>query len=328
MIFYNIQHFGDWTWTPWLLRMLADPGNQVLLTYDGSEEDVARVAADVTRDAPALKRLDVERSLPVRWCGPSQVTMQIEALRRALRRDGWEFFVNLSGTCTPLRSQAEIRRTFLDARAEGLNAHITAFAARRPVVLPEEDPEAPVETRKRKRLVLRGNARLLDQFGEPGFFPQGNAHNRVFIRCGEPAEDRRVLEIARPDDDDIAFRQAYFAEFQHYCGRAWYTLHRSVCEALVAFFDSPRFADTERAFLTCFEPDESFLPTILLNGMCVPAEQVSLQNFRTHKGAQRKLDDQTFRDHLVDTPALFSRKVVHARAEDLRAFLEDRVAAR
>lgn len=326
MIFYNIQHFGDWTWLPWQLRMLSDPDNQVLLTYDGSEEDVARVAADVTRDAPAFRRLDVERSLQVRWCGPSQVEMQIEAMRRALLRDGWEFFVNLSGTCTPLRSQAEIRRRFLDARADGLNAHVFSFPARKPLVLPEEDPAAPVETRALKRLSLRGNARLLDQFVTPEFLPQANAQNRVFLRCAEPPEDRRLLEIARPDDEDLAFRRAYFSEYQHYCGRAWYTLHRSVCEALVAFFDSPRYADTERVFLTCFEPDESFLPTILMNGMCVPVEQVSRQNFRTNNGAQRPLDDVTFPGHLADPAALFSRKVIHARADALREFIEGCVA--
>ena len=92
MIFYNIQHFGDGTWLPWLLRTLSGPDNQVLITYDGSAEAMAGIAADVTRDAPALKRLEVERSLPIRWCGPSQAQMQIEALRRALKRDGWEFF--------------------------------------------------------------------------------------------------------------------------------------------------------------------------------------------------------------------------------------------
>ena len=69
------------------------------------------------------------------------------------------------------------------------------------------------------------------------YFPLNNPSNRVFTLCREPKDDRRVLQVARPSDAEIAFRRAYFDAHQHYCGRAWYILHRSVCEALVRFFE-------------------------------------------------------------------------------------------
>lgn len=325
MIFYNIQHFGDWTWLPWLLRMLAHPENQALITYDGPDADVEQVARHVTQNAPELKQIDVERSVPVRWCGPSQVAMQIDALRRALRRDGWEFFINLSGTCAPLCSQVDIRARLSQALIERHTAHISAFPVRKPVMLPEERPDAPVEIRKMRRLLLRGNAGLLEHFTDPSFFPISKPANRVFTLCREPEEDDRLLEVARPGVEDIAFRRAYFAENEHYCGRAWYVLHRSACEAILRFVDSPAFADSARVFMTCFEPDESFLPTLLMNGMCLPREQISKGNFRTFGGEPRQLDDQSFPSILANAPGFFTRKLRHGNATELRAFIEARV---
>ena len=185
---------------------------------------------------------------------------------------------------------------------------------------------APIETRRRKRLVLRGNAGLLDQFDDPAFFPVSNPVNRLFTLCHEPEDDPRVLAVSAPDDEDIAFRRAFFAEQPHYCGRAWYILHRSVCEALVAHFDSPAFEDDARVFLGAFEPDESFLPTLLMSGRHVPVDRVSIGNFRTYGGGPRLLTDASYRGHLAATPAFFTRKVLHEDAAELRAFGEARIA--
>lgn len=325
MILYNIQHFGNADWLPWLLRMLQHPDNSFLITYDGPQAQVRQLAARLARTPLQARALRVEQSLPVRWCGPSQTAMQIEALRRAVQLPDWEFFVNLSGTCTPLKPQHEIaahlRRRYRD---DGIAAHLFAFPVRKPPVLPQEDPEAGVEQVQLKRLVLRGNGGLLRQFADPAYTPMNNVPNRLFLHCREPQDDDRVLEIARPDPDELAFRFDYLKRHQHFCGRAWYILHRSACEALVAFFDSPDFADSARLFLTCFEPDESFLQTLLLNRLVLPREQVSRDSLRAFQGAPRQLSDDTLAMLAAQETAFFARKVNHAKAAALRADVERR----
>lgn len=328
MLLYNIQHFGNWSWLPWLVRVLAHPANQILLTYDGSEQDVNQIGTALSQAMPLLKRLDVERSLPIRWCGPSQAAMQIEALRRALWRNDWEFFINLSGTCTPLQSQTAIRERLMHFHAAGYTVFLSAFQCRRSVTLPHETPGALIETRQLRRLTLRGNTGLLDQFNDPGFFPVTNPANRPYIMCAEPEDDSRVLAVAAPDDAELSFRQAYFNSIPHYCGRAWYILHRSACEKLVEFFDSERSADTLTAFLASFEPDESLLPTVIMNELCVPLDKIWNENFRAFQGAPRRLDNETYETLLAKTEvkAMFARKVHHEMARSLRTHVEQIVS--
>lgn len=322
MIFYNIQHFGDTRWLPWLVKVLEHPRNSVLITYDGSEEECATLAALMARTPVDARRLEVERSLPVRWCGPSQIVQQMQALRRALDYPDWRYFINLSGTCFPLRSQREIRSYLKRREADGIRAHLFAFHQQKPVTLPREDPAFPLRRARVGRLLLEGNGHLLDMFADPDWMPVRHAANRLYIGCHEPEDTDNLLAVSRPDPEELAFRQAYLRQYPHYLGRAWYTLHRSVCARLVRFFDSPGFADTGRLFLNCFEPDESFLQTIVMNGLAGTPDVVSTNNHRTFQGTPTVFSDATM-DRLQDQKqALFGRKLDHADGAALRAHVE------
>lgn len=324
MIYYDLQHHGEAAFLPWLARMIADPGNSLHVSYDGTDSECAGIAAELARAAPPFRMLRVERSPPVRWCGPSTVALLMAALRRAVETPGWEFFVNISGTCIPLASQGELIAHLGRGLAEGVRAHLFAFRVRKPWVLGPEDPGQPIRRARLGRLFLEGNARLIESFRDPGWFPVSNPANRVMLMCREPDDRAAPMAVARPDTAELAFRRDYLARHPHYCGRAWFMLHRSAVEDLVAFFDGPAFADTGRFFLTCFEPDESFLATIVMNGLALGPGAVANDNLRAFRGAPRRLGDGDIAALRALRGVFFARKIQHGQAQLLRAFVEAR----
>lgn len=325
MIHYDIQHFGDTTWLPWLVGLLQHPQDSFRISYDAPQEAVARLDADMRGHDIAARNLVVERSVPIRWCGPSQVVGQIHALRRALAFEGWEFFVNLSGSCAPLQPRDQLIARLTTAFRQGETAHFNQYMVRQPVTLPEEDPDAPEEQERLGRLNLVGNARLLEMFRDPDFFPLKRAANRLYVHCREPEDAPEQLHVSCPDPEEMAFRKEYLARYPHHCGRAWFILHRSACEALVAFFDSSDFEESARFFLTAFEPDESFLQTLIMNGLVLSPEVVGPDALRTFGGGPRVLNDDSM--GLLDDQqnAFFGRKIQHPKAELLRRLIETRV---
>ena len=324
MILYNIQHHGDTTWLPWLLQMLQHPQNRFLVTYDGPLVRADRLARDLAALPLEARSLAVEPSLPIRWCGPSQAMMLEDVLRRAVAIPGWDFFINLSGTCAPLLPQPDIAAHLGNRLRDGITAHFFSFPVRKPPVMPLDDPEADPVQVERNRLTLRGNPALVAQFVDPEYLPVRNPANRLYVACREPDDDPGVLEIARPDPVELAFRTDYLARVQHHCGRAWFVFHRSACEALVRLFDQADFAEAARLFYNCFEPDESFLQTLIMNRMAFPLDQVSPDNLRAFKGRPQFLHDDNMDDLKSETGAFFARKINHGKAAALRTMIETR----
>ena len=249
----------------------------------------------------------------------------MEMIRRALTLSDWSYFVNLSRTCFPLSPQAEIHSRLQHDYRDGKEAHLYSFPNRKPPTLPEEDPNEPIERSRHNRLFLEGNAHLLKMLRNKTYEPTRNPENRVFLECTEP-EVPNLLSVSRPSDEEIEFRRAYFKQHQHYCGRAWYTLHRAACENLVEFFDSPAFEDSGRVFLNCFEPDESFLQTTIMNGLVMDTDRVSNNNHRTFLGGARHLSDSTMHMLRDQKSAFFGRKLDHKNGTALRAFVEEKCA--
>jgi hypothetical protein len=326
MIYYDIQHFGDSSRLPWLLRLLENRNNSFRVSYDAPEVDVRRLAEDLAATDVSARRLVVDQSTPIRWCGPSQAAGLIHALRRAVTFDGWEFFINLSGTCFPLAPQERLFQYLSSALAQGHSAHFSWFQVRKPATLPEEDPDAPQQRARIGRLHLEGNAGLLEMFRDPDYFPVARVPNRLMVQCSEPPEEADLLHVSRPAPEELAFRQDYLARYPHHCGRAWFVLHRAACEDLVAFFESRQFEDSARFFLTAFEPDESFLQTLVMNGLVLSPDRVGPGSLHTFGGAPKPLTDSTI--HLLDNQqrAFFGRKIQHAKAPRLRRWIEARVA--
>ena len=325
MLFYSLQHFGDFAWVPWLVQMLQHEENQLLVTYDGPEKAASTLAAEIEATSPRFRSVHVEKSLPVRWGGASMSEMHVAAMRKALEVSSWEFFINISGTCIPLVSQRTIREKLKDSKSLGHLAFIETWPSLRPVTRPQSDKTAGEITREIGRLLLHGNAGLLEQFENPDFFPVRNPANRPFLLCHEPPEKPNMLRIEAPDDSEFAFRQRYFQHQPHVIGRAWWIFHRSVVHDLLVFLDSAQSEDSRQVFLNSFQPDESFIPTILRNGLTAYSGSIVNHNFRAESGAPLLLNDQSFPPSLFESGAFFARKVEHESAGVLRREVERRV---
>lgn len=326
MIYYDIQHFGDPTWVPWLLKVLQDSKNSFRVSYDAPEAEVKLLSKDLNSADIVARRLLVERSIPIRWCGPSQIRGLIHAIRSAVAVEGWEFFINLSGSCFPLFSQEFLHQYLLSTLTTGYSTHFSWFQVRKPITLPEEDPKVPEVQTQVGRLHLRGNARLLEMFRDPNYLPVLRVANRLMVHCKEPIDEPNLLHVSRPSPDELSFRQEYLARYPHYCGRAWFVLHRTDCEEMVAHFESANFGESARLFCSAFEPDESFLQTLVMNDLVLSRDRVVPRNLHIFNGEPKWLDDSNI--HLLENQkgAFFGRKINHSKAPQLRQLVEARCA--
>ena len=325
MILYNIQHFGNFRWIPWLLRMLQHPNNQFLITYDGAIEDVNGLRRVIEEQGIEAKRIIVVRSQEIHWCGPSQARNFLEAINLAAGLDGWEFFVNLSGACVPLRAQSFIFDVLNRHKEKGKTCHFSSFKVQDNAKLPSDDESGYRTYVEFGRLRRRGSRPLLDQFRDPAYFPVRNVQNRPFVQCTEPFPSQRVLYVSRPSSADMEFRKKFFAQYPHHAGRAWFVLHRTALDRLLAFSEKSISMPWREVFLCSFEPDESFIPTALMNFDVIDRDEFSGTNFRAFEGTPADISDKNMSKILDLDKSLFARKIWHNDAANLRSVIESRV---
>lgn len=324
MIYYDIQHYGDGHYIPWLISSLDDERNMFRVNCDLSESHFLDVKSEIEKSTTNIagELLVISHSQPVTWCGPSLVEVIFDSLRYALKHKEWHWFINLSGTCAPIKPQSEIRQYLESHLKAGISAHFNWF---RPLKTPFTfDYHERVEPifKKIGRLKLLGDPELLSLFFEERFNPVTNPQNRVYLKCCEYLAQDKMLHISWLDRTDRQLRESFFQKNPHYCGRSWFMLHRSAVEEIISFWDSSRSSDLQAIFLNCFAPDESVVPTIVMNSFAIGGEKVSKAKFRSYHGAPRLLRDANYEALLQsEQDSLFIRKIVHSDAELLRMLI-------
>lgn len=309
----------------WLLRQLQHRNNSFLISYDGSQEDYEKL-----RNAVASSRIDarcviINHSDPIYWCGPSQARSMLHLMERAVSMRDWEFLINLSGTCFPLWSQKSIFGALRASRSQGIEAHLFSFRVKRLSIVPPYEAKNVTLDRRVGRLHLRGSREILDYFSDEQFFPVLRVANRPFVDCREIFESKKLLHVARPVDDAIAFRQAYFKESGHFCGRAWYVFYRRAVESFLHFAQSDRARDWRELFLNCFEPDETFIQMAIEAHGAIPLEKFSRQSLRAFQGSPRNLTDKDLFEIMGQSHALFARKIDRQNSTRLMNWVQLRV---
>ncbi|MBQ0957335.1 hypothetical protein KAK06_00055 [Ideonella sp. 4Y11] len=259
MIHFSIQHHGQqWAHLHWLVRALSGEGGQVDVTLDAPAADVATLAAEIGPLAT------VRRSQPVIWAGPSVMQQMRESLLFAAERPGWDWFINLSGSCIPLRRPAAMAEALARHRAEtGLHSHLFAFPVRRPPVW-----LAYAGLGSGRRLPLFRISVVADQVveglmaapGEP-FNPMSRIELRRTLACTECCtETDKFLQLRALTSPELRDRQRFWTTHPYVIGRQWVVLHRSVVEWLV---ESPQAAAVATLLSQTFLPDETFFQTAL-----------------------------------------------------------------
>lgn len=302
--------------------MLGHPENQFLVTYDGPETDVARLRDAIQASDIIAKRIIVRQSIPVHWCGPSQAMMLIDVLEQAAQLGGWKQFINLSGQCAPLVSQATLFDRLKHEQIQyGKEAHVFSFQVKKQIKIPELTDHAIVEE-KIGRLKLIGASSLLQHFKDPEFFPVIRVANRLILKCTEPDPVQKKLAVSLPYPDELTWRLEYLRRKPHYAGRAWFIFSRKYVEALCVFFESPSSDDWRRIFLNCFEPDESFIQSAIANYSLIPDEHLSRSNLRAFEGSPRTLTFDDYNRLVSQQKSLFARKFQHGKDGRLAAAVE------
>lgn len=318
MILYNIQHFGEPKWLPWLLRAIDNENNSFVINYDGPQDLFDRLRGEISSQIFAAKRVDVIKSIPIHWCGPSQARNFLSIIDYALEIDGWEYFINLSGTCAPIAPQARIFNALRYFYSSGKICHVFSFKVNERPVLPVLSDTHEKSLLEMDRLRLRGANELLEQFQDLDYFPVTNVQNRPFISCFEPFPEERILSVGRPALNELRFRVSYFSQYQHFAGRAWYIFHRSGLERLQKFLSSPPSLDWRDIFLQCFEPDESFIQTAIFGHGIFSEDEVRTRNFHAYQGTPKNFTDENIAEAFSDHEAFFVRKVWHNNALKIR----------
>lgn len=98
----------------WLLRAIHDPSDLFLVHVDtksrlGLKRDRQGVMAGVRAAVAGKPGVRLMRSRFTNWGGWSLSRILLDAIRLALKNPDWQWFVNLSGQCYPLRSMAAIK---------------------------------------------------------------------------------------------------------------------------------------------------------------------------------------------------------------------------
>jgi hypothetical protein len=308
VFYYYIQHHGPATHLPALVRLLDGPNVHIHLNYDARKEDVTEAA----RLLDFASAVTVSHSKPVIWGGPSQVRVFLDQLWAAVEISGWEYFINLSGSCVPIVSSRGIAARLEDFKRHGFIDFVHHFPAlRKPtkIAYAHDNVDGP----KGLRAAVWGQRDIVKMFSDGKVSPIRNPQNRVFIKAYEQYSNRS-LYVCGPTQRELRKLERFFEEHAHICGRAWYILSRSTCETLCQGLLAGRFDQYLEVFFNCFEPDESFLQTLLFNSSDFPKHRIWNSNLRFRNGIPGVITDDHF-EELSRSDALFVRKVTHARAD-------------
>lgn len=325
-LWYNVQHHGSLHGLEALVSQLADETTLVDVSFDG----------DLGPESEALARLgpgvSVRRSEPVIWCGPSQITNLVQALAVAVESpEPWDYFINLSGACVLLRPNTTISASISTLHNLGFRAFVYGFKVGDGVQIVDEPSDDILYVHQhRSRVPIHMTPAAFAACGESSAAPTSPIRRpakRIGLHCTEDAASKSLL-VRGLTTSERADRSAILARYTHVCGKAWYILHRSVCVWLLDEICGTH-REIYRVFRNSFEPDESFLPTIIHGAPNPWAEKVAIANFRLGFGKVMPLDELSVSE-VAAAKGFFGRKLKpesDARLQ-LRALVESRYSAR
>jgi GT2 family glycosyltransferase/glycosyltransferase involved in cell wall biosynthesis/tetratricopeptide (TPR) repeat protein len=322
---FEVQHHGAPDPALWLADLLADPRHSLHLSLDGDEDALATGRAAAHGLRAGFAHFGLTRSPHLRWGGPSIHLALIDRLRQSLSISGWDYLVNLSGTCAPLQPLDALKAHLSEAHGRGIRAHCFSFPIEDGPRLPLQRTDGPMIRGRAGRAELRGPAALLDWFRDPGRNPIVNPNNRLFVHVSEPEGERHLLDIRPLTAAEFALRRRLFSQIVPHVGRAWYALHRSVVEALVHYLDSPRASGLVAATLPGVFPEEMIIQTILANGLIADTAQVQRMNLHRDNAAPVVYTDADAGSVLRQDGSFFLRKLDPVKAPLIRRVLADRL---
>ncbi|WP_375463482.1 beta-1,6-N-acetylglucosaminyltransferase [uncultured Methylobacterium sp.] len=311
--------------------MLKGPQAKILCLID-EEGDIS--PKDMYEVRARLPETAIVRFIPsITWGGISQVKSWIEAMSYAHERLGsWEWIINLSAECLPLKSSVELN----DFLAEGFRRNIVSY------MLFYSDLGYKVDKKNvsTNELVdgceemLRCDPRRISDYevsrarirADAGQATEGIVQRMIMewpfrgaLRCNEIGNKR--ISLRRLTKIELDDRARFLSTFGLSGGRAWFGFHRVMVSAILNSSITQQLYNGLQHFLC---PDEMFFQTLYNNisdklpGHCEPF------NFHFAQGEPLQVSDENSSE-ILSSDAWFVRKVSYHECPAILNAVRDRV---
>lgn len=320
MILFLVQAHRGAAQVGALCRRLAGPASRIVLLVDRSggftAEEVSGLGALL--DGLGGQLLHVP---PITWGGPSQMWGWIDALDRAVAMRGWDWVVNLSGECLPLRAAQELDDHLADEGRRGITCRYVMYGD---AGLSLDDPDSlddllPLQPLASPALApfdyeQHRFAGRLDAWVENGACSGELVHDMLIrwpvrgaLHCEEVGVAKQLLfRRLRPEEHER--RRAFLRSTRIRGGRTWFALQRGLVDAMVS--DSSRY-EIARSLERFFCADELFLQTYLENRKPALPFTCHYRNLHVDQGDPLPVSDADL-GRLLASDAWFVRKVDYA----------------
>lgn len=301
MIYYDIQHHGSVDRLRWLVSHLSHLGNHINVSYDGDITNLRSLNQSLNSYSGSFS---VSKSLPVTWCGPSQIYQMKKSIENALAVSGWDYFVNLSGVDVPLVSQREFfERLKFEQKGNNKTSFCFGFKPNKPHYWLEQNEEFSRIERKYSRLQIVCDGEVDKELDSGNLNPISRVMERRALYCEEIGNKR--LLIRSLTKNEINCRKAFWAKHAYTVGRTWMILHRKQVEWLVA---SSLFTEIFEHLQTTFEPDETLYPSVLFSEQNPFVNELSKDNLRYGLGSPISISRDDI-ENILSSDACFARKL-------------------
>lgn len=297
---------------------LSHFGNHINVTYDGDIQNLKELNTKPDRN---IGGFCVTKSLPVTWCGPSQIYQMKKSIEKALEFSGWQYFVNLSGVDIPLVSQHQFfERLKFEQKVNNKTSFCFGFKPNKPHYWLEQNEEFSRVERNYSRLQIVCDGEVDRELHTGNLNPISRVMERRALYCEEIGNKR--LFIRSLTNDEINFRKAFWNKHSYTVGRTWMVLHRKQVEWLV---DSPLFTEIFEHLQTTFEPDETLYPSVLFSKQNPFISELSKDNLRYGLGSPISISRDDI-ETILSSDACFARKLHPSVTESDLSIVSKKIA--
>lgn len=318
MIYYDIQHHGNVDRLRWLISHLSHFGNHINVSYDGDIRNLENLKRELSDNS---RGFSIAQSLPVTWCGPSQIYQMKMSIEKALECSDWQYFVNLSGVDIPLVSQTQLfERLNTEKKQNNKTSFCFGFKPNKDAYWLQQMYEFKRIDRKYSRLQIVCDGEVDEALTSSKLDPIKRVMERRALYCEEIGNKR--LFVRSLTRNEINHRKTFWKSHSYMVGRTWMVLHRKQVEWLVS---SSLYNEIFEHLQTTFEPDETLYPSVLYSEQNPFVNELSKDNLRYGLGSPISISRDDIKT-ILSSDACFARKLHPSVTESDLSIVSEKIS--
>lgn len=306
MIHYAIHDYGTGANLPLLVDLLQGPGISIDISFDSDESSLERVRQALADHPPPLT---LRHSPSISWGGNGLHTAMLQSMQHALQQPDWNYFINLSGSCLPLRTPTELLRQLEENAERGRLGFCNSYRLGKPLAW----VSSQIEPAARKDCInhnVHGRASFLvdpclkDMVEQNRLDPPRNIGQRVGLMYTEIEKNTYWVRPLSPDE--LRERARFLAEQPLRYGRHWLVLHRSI----VAWLLQSTILERSMHFMAgCFISEEMIFAMALFSQDNPYLAAMDTDNLRHLQGGPQRIPLDELPTLLNSGDRLTARKI-------------------